>query len=232
MSRLRIFLTDVRMGDSTNVSTAASLNSSWHILGWLLHLGGAGVFCLAIVDSSVVPIPLPASTDLVLLLLTSFHSKSVASSIAFASSAFAGSLIGGYMTWAAGKKGGEAALDKLGRGRFVRKIQRWVKKNGMASIALAAILPPPIPLMPFLLAAGALGLSLGRFVPSYGAGRALRYGVVAWLGFRYGRRLLVWWQRNLGPWTVPIITVYVMLILLGTAYGIWKYRKDRGRARS
>lgn len=219
------------LGASADVSNAANLKSS-HLLGWLIHLGGVGVFALAIVDSSVIPIPLPASTDMLLLLLTSFHSKSIAFPITYATAALAGSLIGGYLTWAAGKKGGEAALDKLGRGRFIRKIQGWVRKHGMLSVAVAALLPPPIPLMPFLLAAGALGLSVGRFLPSYGIGRAIRYGVGAWLGFHYGRELLVLWQKNLSAWTAPIVTVYVILVLLGTAYGVRKYRKDRGTARN
>jgi len=202
------------------------------LLGWLIHLGGVGVFALAIVDSSMIPIPLPASTDLLLLLLTSFHSKAIVPPITYAGAALAGSVIGGYMTWAAGKKGGEAALDRLGRGRFIRRIQGWVRKHGMLSVALAALLPPPIPLMPFLLAAGALGLPLSRFLPSYGTGRAIRYGAGAWLGFHYGREFLRLWQKNLSTWTVPIITIYVILVLLGAAYGIWKYRKERGKARS
>jgi membrane protein YqaA with SNARE-associated domain len=128
----------------------------------------------------VIPIPLPGSTDLVLLLLTAFRSQSVGSRILFASCAFVGSVIGGYTTWAAGKKGGEGALDRLGKGRFVRRVLGWVKRNGMLSVTLASLLPPPVPLMPFLLAAGALGLSRARFLISYCTARAVRYGVVAW----------------------------------------------------
>jgi len=192
-----------------------------------MQLGGVGIFALAVIDSSVVPIPLPGSTDLVLLLLTAFRSSSISSPIEYASCAFAGSIIGGYMTWAAGKKGGEAALGKTGRGRFVRRIQGWVKKNGMLSVWLAAVHPPPIPLMPFLLAAGALGLSRARFLISYCAGRAVRYSVVAWLGYRYGRQMIALWQKYLSAWTTPIITVYVSLIVLGAGYGLWKYRKEK-----
>jgi len=192
-----------------------------------MQLGGVGIFALAVIDSSVVPIPLPGSTDLVLLLLTAFRSSSISSPIEYASCAFAGSIIGGYMTWAAGKKGGEAALRKTGRGRFVRRIQGWVKKNGMLSVWLAAVHPPPIPLMPFLLAAGALGLSRARFLISYCAGRAVRYSVVAWLGYRYGRQMIALWQKYLSAWTTPIITVYVSLIVLGAGYGLWKYRKEK-----
>ncbi len=157
--------------DAVSDSPGGKEGSS-HALRWLMHLGAVGIFALAVVDSSVIPIPLPGSTDLVLLLLTAFRSQSVGSPIMFASCAFVGSVIGGYTTWAAGKKGGEAALDRLGKGRFVRRVQGWVKRNGLLSVALASLLPPPVPLMPFLLAAGALGLSRARFLISYCTARA------------------------------------------------------------
>ena len=198
---------------------------SSHALGWLMNLGAAGIFALAIIDSSVIPIPLPGSTDLVLLLLTAFRSQSVGSPILFASCAFVGSVIGGYTTWAAGKKGGEAALDRLGKGRFVRRVQGWVKRNGLLSVALASLLPPPVPLMPFLLAAGAAGLSRGRFLISYCSARAVRYGVVAWAGYKYGRGVINFWQNDLKGWSTPILVGYISLLVLGALYGVWKYRR-------
>src|ERR1035438_9626307 len=35
---------------------------------WVVHLGPVGLFLVAIVDSSVVPLPIPGTTDLLLLL--------------------------------------------------------------------------------------------------------------------------------------------------------------------
>lgn len=191
-----------------------------------MNLGGFGLFFLAVVDSSVVPVPLPGSTDLVLVLLTAFRSASISSPIEFASCAFAGSIIGGYLAWATGKKGGDAALERLGKGKFVKRVQGWVKRNGMLSVGLAAVHPPPVPLTPFTLAAGALGLSRSRFMIAYTLGRAVRYGVIAWLGFRYGRQMVTWWQRDLKGWTMPIISVYLGLIVLGAIYAFWKFRRQ------
>jgi len=73
---------------------------------WLTHLGALGLFSVAVVDSSVVPLPLPGSTDLLLLWLVANHGNPYL----LASSAVAGSILGGYTTWYAGRKGGEAAL--------------------------------------------------------------------------------------------------------------------------
>jgi membrane protein DedA with SNARE-associated domain len=196
-----------------------------------MHLGPVGLFGLAIIDSSLIPIPVPGSTDLILLLLTAFRSGSASSPIILAASAFAGSAIGGYLAWAAGKRGGEAALAKLAKGGFVRRIHGWVRHKGMLSVGVAALLPPPIPLTPFLLAAGALGLSRNRFLIAYCAGRAVRYGTVAWLGYTYGRAVVVAWQRDLRVWTTPILIAYVALVIAGIGYGIWRYRKDHGKKR-
>jgi membrane protein DedA with SNARE-associated domain len=204
---------------------AATRAGSSQALRWLMHLGAVGIFALAVIDSSVIPIPLPGSTDLVLLLLTAFRSQSMGSPVLFASCAFVGSVIGGYTTWAAGKRGGEAALDRLGKGRFVRHVQGWVKRNGLLSVGLASLLPPPVPLMPFLFAAGAAGLARGRFLISYCTARAARYGVVAWMGYKYGRQVINFWQNDLKGWSTIILIVYISLLVLGVLYGIWKYRR-------
>ena len=41
---------------------------------------------------------------------------------------------------------------------------------------VSAILPPPIPTVPFVLAAGALKYGRAKFVAAFTLGRALRYG--------------------------------------------------------
>jgi membrane protein DedA with SNARE-associated domain len=179
----------------------------------------------------MIPIPIPGSTDLLLLLFAAHRLTSVSQVVTFVACAFAGSLIGGYLTWGAGRKGGDAALEKLGRGRLVLRITGWVKRNGMLSVGIAALLPPPIPLLPFLLAAGALGVTRGRFLASYAISRLIRYSFVGWLGFTYGRRIVVAWQRELNGWSTPILCVYLGLVALGVAYGIWKFIRERRKVR-
>jgi len=196
-----------------------------------MNLGGVGLFCVAVIDSSMIPIPLPGSTDLLLLLLTAYRASSLPLVASYVAWALAGSAVGGYMWWGTGLKGGEAALDKLGRGRFVHRITGWVKRNGMLSVAVASILPPPVPLLPFLLAAGALGLSRGRFLISYCCARLVRYSLVGWLGYAYGRRVVVIWQKELKGWSTTIISVYVGLIVLGAAYSLWKYFRERAKGK-
>jgi membrane protein DedA with SNARE-associated domain len=52
------------------------------------------------------------------------------------------------------------------------------------------MLPPPLPLVPFLIAAGAMQYSVTRFLTALTIGRIIRYTVLAFLGATYGRHIL------------------------------------------
>ena len=86
------------------------------------------------------------------------------------------------------------------------------------------MLPPPIPLLPFALAAGALGVSRRRFLTVYGAARTLRYSLIAWLGVAYGRSLVLLWSGTIQKWSTLMLCMFVGLLVAGAAYGIWKLR--------
>ena len=111
--------------------------------------------------------------------------------------------------------------------RFSARLIRWVKKHGVTSVSIAAILPPPIPLMPFLLAAGALGVPRKRFLWSFSITRAVRYSLTAWLGATYGRRVLWLWSQYLAGWSDVILWVFIGLLIAAIVFGIWKYRHDQ-----
>ena len=190
---------------------------------WLTNLGPLGLFSVAVIDSSVIPLPLPGSTDLLLLWLVA-HSGDP---WLLAPCAIAGSLLGGYTTWHVGRKGGEAALRRYVPARLLGRIRGWVERHRILAIFLPAVLPPPIPLLPFALAAGALGVSRRSFVAVYGAARCLRYSFIAWLGVPYGRRIVRMWSGTIEKWSTPLLCVFVSLMIAGVCYGIWKARSLR-----
>lgn len=99
-------------------------------------------------------------------------------------------------------------------------------------VFLPAILPPPITLWPFLLTAGALGITWQRFLAAFGAGRALRYGIEAWLAFAYGRRIVKLWSSTLQKWEPVIVWAFVSLTVVGAAWGLWKLRRASRQERS
>jgi membrane protein YqaA with SNARE-associated domain len=190
---------------------------------WLTHLGALGLFSVAVVDSSVIPLPLPGSTDLLLLWLVA-HSGNP---WLLAPCAIAGSILGGYTTWHTGRRGGEAALRRYVPARLLGRIVTWVERHPVLAVFLPALLPPPIPLLPFALASGALGVSRRRFLAVYGAARCLRYSFIAWLGVAYGRRIVRLWSGTLQRWSTPLLCVFVGLLAAGIGFGIWKIRELR-----
>ena len=111
--------------------------------------------------------------------------------------------------------------------RFLKKLEGWVKRNGMLTVGIACILPPPIPLMPFLLCAGALGVERNRFLASFSVSRGLRYGLEAWLGVVYGRRVIRLWSHYLAGWSDVILWTFLSLLAAAIVFGIWKYRHDQ-----
>ncbi len=190
---------------------------------WIAHLGTLGLFLVAVIDSSIVPLPLPGSTDLLLLWLVARGGNPWA----LAATAVAGSLLGGYTTWQVGRKGGETALRRYVPARMLGRITRWVKRHPILAVFLPAMLPPPVPLSPFVLASGALSVTRNRFLAVFGVARCLRYSLISWLGVLYGRALVRQWQGLLARWSSPLLWAFCALLIGGACFGVWKARRWR-----
>jgi len=202
----------------------AAAHSKRHLIpAWVLHFGVVGVFLVALIDASPIPLPIPGSTDVLILILGARGQWPWL----LALFGVAGSLIGGYATWETGRKGGEPMLDRYVSQRYRSRIKGWIKGHGVRSVALAALLPPPIPLLPFLLGAGALGVTRRQLFIALAIARSIRYGAEAALALVYGRVILRWANRYLAGWSNVILYSFIGLIVAGILFGIWKYRRDQ-----
>jgi len=171
----------------------------------------------------MIPLPLPGSTDLVLLLLIAHRSNP----LLMAALAIMGSIIGSYLAWSTGKKGGSVVLNKFVPHRLLQPVSKWVQRLGGLSVGLAALLPPPIPLTPVLLAAGTLGVPRNRFLSAFAIARTIRYGFLAWLAATYGRKILRAWRQYLAGWSQVLLWIYLSMLAAGIVYGVWKYRQSK-----
>jgi membrane protein DedA with SNARE-associated domain len=203
-----------------SAKAAAQRAQRVHTLHWLTHFGLPGLFAVSIIDSSPIPLPIPGTTDLLLLWLTSHRGNPFLLCL----SAVAGAFIGGYTGWHVGRKGGEAALRKRVPPRLLNPVCHWAKSNSFLAVFLPALLPPPVPLSPFVFAAGALGVPRQRFLIAFGTARAIRYSLVAWLGATYGRHVIRMWANTLDRWSVPLLVLFGVTILGAIVTAVIKAR--------
>ncbi len=198
-----------------------------HLLQIALSFGLLGVFLVSIVDSSFVPLPIPGITDIMVILYAAQH----ANLWLLLLSATSGSALGGYLSYQVGQSGGMAFIEKRTPPRIFKRVTGWMESHSILAVALPAILPPPAPLSPFVLAAGALKMSLKTFMITFTTSRLVRHGIAAWLGVRYGSAVLVLWNRFLVRWGTPILILLWTLILASVAYAFWQIWKTRKAVR-
>ncbi len=151
---------------------------------WFLTLGGPGLILLGLLDSSVIP--LPGSMDLMTILLSA-HQKTYWPY--YAVMATVGSVVGAYVTYRIAKKQGDKAIHERLSARNAKRVTETFEKYGFGAIALPALLPPPMPMVPFVIAAGALQYSTKKFLAAMTLGRIARYCILAYLGATYGRKI-------------------------------------------
>ncbi len=224
--RSRRVLPSVTFAALPAAKTAARHARHRLIPAWVIHFGLAGLFAVAVLDAAPIPLPIPATTDILILIL-GVHGESP---WFLAPVAVAGGLLGAWLTWAAGKRGGEAMLERYVPALFRSHMANWIHNHGILTLCLAALLPPPIPLMPFLLASGALGVTRRQLFIALGIGRTFRYGGEAALALIYGRKILRWFNHYLAGWSSAILYTFLGLLAAAILFGIWKYRRDQRRA--
>jgi membrane protein YqaA with SNARE-associated domain len=187
----------------------------------LRRLGGLGLILMGLIDSSVIPTP--GGLDALTIVLTAHERDSW---IYYAAMATIGSVLGGYITYRLGRKGGEQALARKLSKKKIEKVHRAFERWGFATIFVPALLPPPAPLGPFLLGAGAMDYPLVKFLATLTVARALRFTLVAYLASVYGQRVFRFLMRH---YTVMLWALIALAVLTGVGITIYFVRRRRQR---
>src|SRR3954467_6763022 len=146
-----LLLVASRIGDSL----FAAGNFSWK---WLWNLGGPGLILVGLVDNSVIPTP--GGMDILTVILTV---KQRQLWWYYGLMAIAGSMLGAYISYRLGRKGGKAGLDNRFGAERMEKVYKKFERGGFFTVFIPAVLPPPFPTGPFLVAAGALNYPIQKF---------------------------------------------------------------------
>jgi membrane protein YqaA with SNARE-associated domain len=185
---------------------------------WLLRLGGPGLILLGLADNSVVP--LPGSMDVLTIVLASSHRELW---WYYAAMATVGSVIGGYITYRISRKGGKEAFEKRFPKKRAEKVYRIFERWGFWSVAVGAMLPPPVPIVPFLVVAGALQYSRRKFAAALACGRACRFLIVAYVAAHYGQHIF----RFMSKYYKPALYTLIALAVAGGIVGLIFYLRHR-----
>ena len=182
-------------------------------------LSGWGLLVLAFIDSSVFFFT-PFANDVVVIILAARHRDLF---WLFPLIATGGSLAGIAMTYWIGRKAGEAGLRRFVSTRQLSRLKERLKHKGAFAAGSLAVVPPPFPFTPMVLASGALDVSVTRFLLTAVVTRLLRFGAESLLARRYGSHIIDWLESPAFHW---LIGGFIVITVAGTAFTI--YRVARG----
>ncbi len=147
---------------------------------YFIALGPFGLFAVALLDSTFVP--LPSSVDALMILLTTANPKWM---VAYALIATAGSTIGCVILYSISKRAGSRALRKFSPAKQ-KRVKDWIDRYDVMSVLVASLMPPPFPFKLFVVSAGVFRFSLIRFTIAIIAGRMFRFLLEGYLAIRFG----------------------------------------------
>jgi membrane protein YqaA with SNARE-associated domain len=183
-----------------------------HLFAWLQGLvatmGGGGLFMVTCFDSSILAFPFFPDAVVIELCISKPTRMPY-----YAAMAALGSLCGCILLYTLARKGGEAFFHRHAGGK-AEKIKEWVDNNGFLSAFIPAILPPPFPFKPFVLAEGVFQVPVRTFVPAILLGRGLRYGAEGILAVRYGDATLGFLKVHGGACVLAVLGIVIVLYVV------------------
>ena len=169
---------------------------------YLITYGAFGLFAVALLDSTFVP--LPSSADALMLVLSTAHPRWM---LLYALMATSGSALGCYILYYLSRRAGSRALNRFSEAKQ-KRVKDLIERYDMFAVLVATLLPPPFPFKLFVVSAGVFRFSILRFMIAIIVGRAFRFLLEGFFAVRYGQDAKV------------ILARYYPWIGLGLALGI------------
>jgi membrane protein YqaA with SNARE-associated domain len=174
---------------------------------YLVTFGPFGLFTVALLDSTFVP--LPSSADALMLLLSTASPHWM---VLYALVATAGSAIGCWILYLISRRAGGRALNRFSEAKQ-KRVKDLIDRYDMFSVLVATLLPPPFPFKLFVITAGVFRFSLFRFMIAITAGRAFRFLLEGYFAVRYGAEAKVLLARYY-PWIGLLVALGVVVFVV------------------
>ena len=175
---------------------------------YLITYGAFGLFMLALLDSTFVP--LPSSADALMLLLSTTNPSWM---LLYAFMATAGSALGCLILYLISRRAGARALNRFSEKKQA-KVKNWIERYDIFAVLAATLTPPPFPFKVFVVSAGVFRFSLVRFMLAIIVGRGFRFLLEGYVAVRYGaqaKEIIAKYYPWIGLGLVVAIVVFVLL---------------------
>jgi membrane protein YqaA with SNARE-associated domain len=175
---------------------------------YLITFGAFGLFAVALLDSTFVP--LPSSADALMIVLSTAHPSWM---VLYAFMATAGSAVGCLILYLISRRAGSRALNRFSE-RKQQRVKYLIERYDMIAVLVATLLPPPFPFKLFVITAGVFRFSLLRFMLAIVVGRAFRFLLEGYLAVRYGaeaKEILAKYYPWIGLGLVAAIVLFVIV---------------------
>lgn len=178
-----------------------------------IYVAAPAMIVIGALDSSLLSLP-EINDYLVVIRCSSDHSAA----FYFPLFAAAGSVLGSLLLYSIMRRGGQALLRRRFRADHLERVESAYARYGVLTLAIPALLPPPMPFKIFVATAGALEYPRGRFMVTIMIARSLRYYVEGALAVFYGRLVL----KFIHQYGLTILGAAAVACLSGLAvYLIW-----------
>ena len=185
----------------------------------LITFGPVGLFVVALLDSSFVP--LPSSADALMLLLTTAHPRWM---LFYAAVATAGSAIGCLILYYVSRRAGKRALARFSE-KKQKRVKDWIDRYDVISVLVASLLPPPFPFKLFVVSAGVFNFSVTRFLIAIIVGRGFRFLLEGYFAIRYGAQAKAVLAQYY-PWIGLGLAVFIVVVFITRALLKRRSRKE------
>jgi membrane protein YqaA with SNARE-associated domain len=175
---------------------------------YLITFGAFGLFAVALLDSTFVP--LPSSADALMLLLSTTYPSWM---LLYALMATSGSAIGCWILYLVSRRAGARALNRFSERKRAR-VKNLIERYDMMAVLVATLLPPPFPFKLFVVTAGVFRFSLVRFMLAIIVGRGFRFLLEGYFAVRYGaeaKEILAKYYPWIGLGLVVGIVLFVIV---------------------
>jgi membrane protein YqaA with SNARE-associated domain len=175
---------------------------------FLAIMGIPGLLAVAFLDSAAIPIV--GGPDALILVLASLRPEMTGLIVLAAT---VGSMLGCFVLYGIGLKGGAKALSRFGAERVTR-IERRMQEYGIWAIMASVLAPPPFPTKLVILAAGVLRIGKIRLAIGTFIGRLIRYSLMGYLAVRFGNQAAQVLKKHYPEFFVILIIGILLIVVI------------------